>query len=244
MAVTVYVVIVVFFAMLVQSALGFGSGLVGLSLLVFRIPFEVAAPLIVLLSITVGSIIVMQDWYEVHLRSVSWLLVSSLFGMPLGLWLLVHSDPHLLKEALGLFLIGFSAYCLFVGSRLELKSDSSVWLCLCGFCAGVLGEAFGMSGPPLLIYGAMRRWSAQRFRATGQGFFLPSSAIILAGYWLTGLWVWTVTLYYLISLPAAIAALFLGRSVNRRLRGKAFHHYLYATIIGIGAVLLIQSLRR
>ena len=242
MPVTLYVVIIVFVAMLVQSALGFGAGLVGLSLLVLRIPIEVAAPLMALLSITLGSIIVVQDRHEVDVRSVVLLLASSLLGMPFGLWLLLHGEPHLLKAVLAVFLIAFSIFCLFGGSRLELKSDSPLWLCVCGVLAGVLGETFGMSGPPLLIYGAVRRWSAQRFRATGQAFFLPAALLIMATYWAKGLWNWTVTSYYLLSIPVAIVALLLGWMLNRRLRGKAFHHYLYFAIIAIGSMLLFQAL--
>ena len=34
-----------------------------------------------------------------------------------------------------------------------------------------------MNGPPLAIYGSMRRWSAQHFRATLQGYFLPAEKI-------------------------------------------------------------------
>jgi hypothetical protein len=32
-----------------------------------------------------------------------------------------------------------------------------------------------MNGPPLVIYGALRRWTPERFRATLQGYFLPAS---------------------------------------------------------------------
>ena len=37
---------------------------------------------------------------------------------------------------------------------LELKRDSRAWLLACEFCAGVLGGAYGMNGPPLVVYGA------------------------------------------------------------------------------------------
>ncbi len=40
-----------------------------------------------------------------------------------------------------------------------------------------------MNGPPLVVYGGMRRWSPQHFRATLQGYFLPASVIGMAGYW-------------------------------------------------------------
>lgn len=111
-----------------------------------------------------------------------------------------------------------------------------------GFCAGVLGGAYGMNGPPLVIYGTMRRWPAQHFRATLQGYFLPASIIGMCGYWLAGLWVPAVTHYYLLSLPVALAGVFLGRVINHRLHGEAFLKYVYLGLASIGARLLIQAI--
>ena len=98
-----------------------------------------------------------------------------------------------------------------------------------------------MNGPPLVVYGAMRRWSPQHFRATLQGYFLPASLIGMVGYWLTGLWVPTVTYYYLLSLPVTIAAIFLGRAVNHRFTGEAFLKYVFVGLIGVGVLLLWQA---
>ena len=84
-----------------------------------------------------------------------------------------------------------------------------------------------MNGPPVVMYGAMRGWSPQHFRATLQGYFLISSVVALAGYWFAGLWVATVTRDYLISLLVAIPAIFLGRVLNHRLRGDAFLKFAY-----------------
>ena len=99
-----------------------------------------------------------------------------------------------------------------------------------------------MNGPPLVIYGAMRRWSPQHFRATLQGYFLPASIVAMAGYWLAGLWAPAVTHYYLISLPVALPAIFLGRLMNHRLRGDAFLKYVHVGLVCIGMLLLIQAL--
>jgi len=106
----------------------------------------------------------------------------------------------------------------------------------------VLGGAYGMNGPPLAVYGAMRRWSAQHFRATLQGYFLPASIIGMAGYWLAGLWTPVVTHYYLLSLPVTLLGAFLGRVINHRLHGEAFLKYLYLGLTGIGTLLLVQAL--
>jgi hypothetical protein len=101
-----------------------------------------------------------------------------------------------------------------------------------------------MNGPPLVIYGAMRRWSAQHFRATLQGYFLPASIAGMVGYWLTGLWVPAVTHYYLLSLPVLLPAIWLGRVVNHRLHGDVFLKYVYVGLAVIGVTLLVETLRR
>jgi uncharacterized membrane protein YfcA len=202
----------------------------------------VAAPLAVLVSITIAGIVVVQDWKKIHLHSTVWLVLSTVFGIPLGLLLLTSSQQEAVKAALGAIIMAFSAYSLIGRAPLELKSDSRAWLLACGFCAGVLGGAYGMNGPPLAVYGTMRRWSAQHFRATLQGYFLPASIVGMAGYWLAGLWTPAVTHYYLFSLPVTLLGVFLGRAINHRLHGEAFLKYIYLGLAGIGALLLVQAI--
>jgi len=234
--------LIIFISTLIRSAFGFGEALVAVPLLAFCIPLKVAAPLVVLVSITIAGIVVVQDWKKIHLRSAGWLVLSTLLGIPLGLLLLTSSHQRVVKGALGVILIAFSVYSLIGRTALELKRDSRGRLLACGFCAGVLGGAYGMNGPPLVIYGAMRRWSAQHFRATLQGYFLPASIIGMIGYWLAGLWVPAVTHYYLISLPLTLLAVLLGRVINHRMHGEAFLKYIYLGLVGIGVLLLVQAI--
>ena len=110
-------------------------------------------------------------------------------------------------------------------TAVELKDDRLAWFF--GFGAGVLGGAYGMNGPPLVAYAAMRRWSPERFRATLQGYFLPASAVGMAGYWMAGLWSSAVTRYYLVSLPVVLVAIVLGRLLNRRIDKGRFLFYVH-----------------
>src|ERR1700679_2710838 len=241
-ATTLQVLLVVSLATLFRSAFGFGEALIAVPLLTLFLPVKVAAPLAVLVSITIAAVVVAQDWRKIHLRSAGWLVGASLFGIPVGLLLLMSSHQRAVKIVLAIFIMAFSAYSLLGRRPPELKSDSKGWLLGCGFVAGVVGGAFGMNGPPLVIYGAMRRWSAQHFRATLQAYFLPASIVGMAGYWLAGLWVPTVTHYYLLCLPVLLPAVWLGRVVNRRLHGDVFLKYVYVGLAGIGMVLLAESL--
>ncbi len=239
---TVHILLVVFVATLVRSAFGFGEALIAVPLLALVIPLRVATPLAVLISITIAGIIVAQDWKKIHLRSTEWLVISTLFGIPLGLLLLTNSHQRVVKAALAILILAFSAYSLSGRRPPELPRDSRRWLIGCGFCAGVLGGAYGMNGPPLVIYGSMRRWSAQHFRATLQGYFLPASILGMVGYWFAGLWVPAVTHYYFVSLLGMLPAIWLGRMLNHRLHGEAFLKYVHLGLAGIGVTLLVQSI--
>jgi uncharacterized membrane protein YfcA len=238
--ITVEVLAVIFGATLIRSAFGFGEALVAVPLLALVIPITIAVPLAVLVSITVAAVVVLQDWRDIHLPGAGWLVFSTLFGIPLGLFVLTCVAEPIVKAILGLVILAFSMYCLVIRHPIELKTDKSAWVF--GFAAGVLGGAYGMNGPPLVIYGVLRRWSPQQFRATLQSYFLIASLVGMIGYWLAGLWLSAVTRYFLLCLPVALAAIFLGRVINRRMNGGRFLLYVHCGLIGIGSVLLIQSL--
>jgi hypothetical protein len=144
----------VFVATLVRSAFGFGEALIAVPLLALFIPMRVAAPLAVLVSVTIAAVILAQDWRHIHLRSASWLVISTLFGIPLGLVLLTRSPENLIKAVLGGLILLFALFFLAGKAQFRLHHDSRRWLLTCGFLAGILGGAYGMNGPPLVIYGS------------------------------------------------------------------------------------------
>ena len=241
---SVCVLLIVFLASLIRSTFGFGEALIAVPLLALFLPVALAAPLAVLLSTTIAALVVLQDWRHIHLRSAGWLLAPTFAGIPLGIALLASTHQQLVKAVLALVLIAFSGYFLLGRKPPELHRDSKPWLLGCGFLAGILGGAYGMNGPPLVIYGAMRRWPPQHFRATLQGYFLPASLVTVAGYWLRGLCTPAVTHDFLISLPALVPAILLGRALNHRLRGDSFLKYVHAGLVCTGIALLLQAGRR
>src|SRR5665213_1430455 len=109
-AITMHVLVVIFVATLIRSTIGFGEALVAVPLLALRIPIAVAAPLAVLVSVLVAAVIVAQDWRKIELRSAAGLVISALFGIPLGLLLLTRVNHHAVKMLLGLVISSFSIY--------------------------------------------------------------------------------------------------------------------------------------
>ncbi|HZX69872.1 MAG TPA: sulfite exporter TauE/SafE family protein [Rhodanobacter sp.] len=233
------VMAVIFLATFIRSAFGFGEALVAVPLLALIMPIEVAAPVAVLVSITVALVAVVQDWRHVHFRSAGLLFISTCFGIPIGLWLLSSVPEQAVKTVLAIIIIVFSTFFLLNKSQVTLRTDrfASVF----GFLAGILGGAYGMNGPPLVAYGTLRRWPPQQFRATLQGYFLPASIVVMSGYWVAGLWVSSVTRYYLLTLPVVIVAIFAGRAANKRFNSHAFIICVHCGLVVVGAALLVQA---
>ena len=98
--ITLQVLLVVFIASLIRSTFGFGEGLIAVPLMALIIPIEIAAPVAVLLSITIAAMVVVQDWRKVHVSATQWLMGPTFLGIPLGIFLLTSVHRHLVKGAL------------------------------------------------------------------------------------------------------------------------------------------------
>lgn len=238
----IYVFVVSFLATLVRSTFGFGESLIAVPLFILFIPIDTAVPLSVLISILVALVVVIQDHSQIHFNSAKWLIIFAILGIPLGLLILIYGNEFWVKIGLGLVIILYALYAIFGKNGLSLKTDSKLWLFICGFLSGILGGAYGLNGPPLVVYGNMRNWSAKHFRATLQAYFLPASFIGSIGYFAKGLITLEVLKYFLISLPAVFPAIFLGRYLNHKIKDNSFFKYVYFGIIAIGVFLIVNSL--
>ena len=82
MSATILIPAVLFLATLIRSAFGFGEALIAVPCSPCLIPVEIAAPVAVLVSVTVALLILLQDWSKVHLRSAVRLVLPTLPGIP------------------------------------------------------------------------------------------------------------------------------------------------------------------
>lgn len=238
----IYIFVVSFLATIVRSTFGFGESLIAVPLFILFVPIDTAVPLSVLISILVALVVVIQDHSQIHFNSAKWLIIFAILGIPLGLLILIYGNEFWVKIGLGLLIILYALYAIFGKNSLSLKTDSKLWLFICGFVSGVLGGAYGVNGPPLVVYGNMRNWSAKHFRATLQAYFLPASFIGAIGYFAKGLITLEVLKYFLISLPAVFPAIFLGRYLNHKINDSSFFKYVYFGLIAIGAFLIVNTL--
>jgi len=241
MTIPLFILSISFFATLMRSTFGFGESLVAVPLFSLFLPIDIAVPLSVLLSILVALVVVVQDHRKIHFNSAKWLIIFAIPGIPAGILILMYGNEQLVKIGLGILIILYSFYALAGKTNVTLHKDSKLWLLICGFLSGLLGGAYGINGPPLVVYGNMRKWTAQHFRATLQAYFLVGSTAGVIGYVAKGLLTATVLKDFAIAIPAALPAIYLGRYLNRKLKGGIFFKYVYGLLLLIGAFLVADT---
>lgn len=231
-------VAIFFFSTLTRSTFGFGDALVNMPLLIMAIGLDEARPLGALMSVVSAIFIVGQDWRRILFPTVLWLIIAAILGMPIGLYVLAGIDPRIAKVTLALAIIGFAVYNL-VKPRLK-RPISEWWAWPAGFVAGALAMAFNMPGPALVVFGTQRQWPAESFRATLQGYFLPTGTIVLLWHASGSKYDARMLWMFVFSLPMVLLAIPLGRWLNHLLRGRHFERYVYALLIAMGLLLLVN----
>jgi hypothetical protein len=107
-----------------------------------------------------------------------------------------------------------------------------------GFVAGVFGGAYNTIGPPMVIFGTLRQWPAQRFRITLQAVFFPTSLVVAGFHSANNLWTPLVVKSFLVAVPFLVLAAVAGREINKRIEGPRFSRCIFFLLLVIGAVLI------
>jgi len=235
---TILVLAIIFLSTFIRSALGFGDALIAMPLLALVIGIQVATPLVAMGASTIAFTILLKSWRKVEIKAAWRLVIATWIGIPLGILFLKAAPEILVKSLLGILLMGFGAYNLFVPDLPKLLNEK--WAFVTGLIAGILGGAYNTYGPPVVIYGILRRWNPEKFRATLQGYFLPTGLAILITHGLAGMWTTQVVRLYGYSIPVIIGAVLLGEKVNLLIPQGKFDKIIYGFLVVIGVFLIIR----
>jgi hypothetical protein len=232
---------IAFAAAFVRSALGFGDAVLAMPLLAMAVGLKTASPLVAFIGPTISILILARSWRRVEYKTAGRLVAATLLGIPFGVYGLARLPEAPLKIALGLIILFYGAFGL-ARPQAKLKNEKAWMPWALGASAGVLGGAYNTNGPPIVAYGMLRGWPPESFRATLQGYFLPTGLAILAGHGLAGLWTGEVLRSYVLALPAIVLGVFLGGLLHRKLSHAVFARLAYALFAAMGALLVIHQL--
>lgn len=231
------ILLINFLAALSQTIAGFGAPLISMPFLIRWLGLEVATPLTTLIGLFTS--VALLAYYRTHLnlRAVSRLILSALFGVPVGAFFLTRVDIEIVNILLAVVLIAYSLYSFFGPATPEIKG--AYWEYAFGFIAGVMGGAFNISGPIVVMYAAFRHWRPEEFRSNVQGFFMVTNTMIMVSYWSKGALDQVYWRAFAWAFPGMLLAILFGIYVSKRIDTVRFRRLVIGLLFVSGIYLLI-----
>ncbi len=226
-------------ASFVLGLAGFGIGLVALAFLPFLMPAHDAIVLLTVYTVVFSTAMFVPLRRDFVPAGMTALLVGSVAGTPVGVWLLATLPASTLNRMIGgvLVVVVLLEWLRVYPERLHGRG----WALGAGLAAGVLGGAVGTPGPPVVLYTASQGWSPRTIKANLQAFFVVNQAVILAGYWWAGLVTADIArLAVAFSIPA-VAGLALGMALFARVDQVRFRKIVFTLLLLSGVALLVRG---
>ena len=229
--------LVFFLASFVMGLAGFGIALVAMAFLPWLMSPVTAIVVLTIYALVFSIVVVAQLWQHLAPRALVDLVIGTVAGTPIGVWVLASLPVTALNRLIGLVLVVVVA--LEFRGAMPRRLVGRAWGVATGFLSGVVGGAVGTPGPPVIVYATTQGWSPRTMKANTMAFFVVNQAVILAGYWWAGLLTHEVAgVAASFALPA-LAGGSTGIALFGRLDAERFRRVVFALLLVSGAVLLV-----
>lgn len=231
--------LVIFLASFVMGLTGFGIALVAMAFLPWLMSPVTAIVLLTIYAFVFSIVVVLQLRRDLTPRALVDLLLGTLAGTPLGVWVLASLPVSALNRLIGLVLVIVVA--LELRGAMPRALAGRRWGLAAGFLSGLLGGAVGTPGPPVIVYATTQGWSPRTMKANTMGFFLVNQSAILLGYWWMGLLTREVAAVAAAYALPALAGVGTGVALFGRLDPIRFRRIVFTLLLVSGAILLIRG---
>jgi uncharacterized membrane protein YfcA len=232
-------VILVGLASLMQGILGFGSALVAVPLALLFLPKETVVSSMFMVGLSLNGFLSVRIRERISYRPVLFLFFASLFGMPLGVWVLRAIPLETMQVLVGCLVVLFTV--LLQWGKLKLP-QKGVLTWVAGFFSGLLNTSTSMSGPPVLILLAGQGLPKDQLRRTLVSFFFVSGLVAALMLLLSGVMTLQRVSYGLAAIPFAFLGGYVGDTLSKRLPERPFRVLALAVLFVAGAYSVVSGL--
>jgi len=220
-----------------SGAAGFAFGIVSSA-----IWLHVLAPVQTTFLVAAGGLVIQAGtiWplrHSLDRQRLGPLLLAGALGVPVGVWLLVRSDAHSLKLAIGVFLAAYGVYALFAPRLPHIEAGRGADAAI-GFVGGILGGIGGYSGVLPAIWAQVRGWRKDVARSFYQPFIVMAHVVTIALIGTVALDLKGLVLFVL-ALPWLALGAWAGWNIYGRLDEIRFRQMFAVLLIVSGLTLML-----
>lgn len=231
--------LVMFLASFVMGLTGFGIALVAMAFLPWLMSPVTAIVVLTIYALVFSLAVIVQLRRDLTLRPLVDLLIGTVAGTPLGVWVLATLPVSALNRLIGLVLV--IVVVLELRGVMPRRLEGRAWGLATGFLAGLLGGAVGTPGPPVIVYATTQGWSPRTMKANTMGFFVVNQGAILIAYWWAGLLTREVATVAAAFAVPALAGVGAGVALFGRLDPVRFRRIIFGLLLVSGLILVVRG---
>ncbi len=220
----------------VQGVLGFGFGMLAMSVIPSYVEVTVAVPIVAFFGVCMNGVLVHGLRSHLDLKKVGPMLLGGALGAPLGIALLQNTDERYMKLALGVLILFYVGYAFAADRRLRdqpSKDISSVWGGVFGALGGVLQGGLNTGGPPVIVYATLKPWGKDAMKVTLLTFFWVIAVAQTIYFIGSGMFAGEALTASVLLLPAMFLGVFVGVRVYEKIPQARFR---VAVLLFLGAM--------
>jgi hypothetical protein len=232
--------LLVFLGAATQGLVGFGFGLIVMAVLPWLVGFQQAVLLTAVWCGCVNISLLFVLRKKVKMALVGPLIGGALCGVPIGVTIVAKAEGPLPRLILGVLLLGWALSGLLPKQELP-RPPANGWGLLVGLVGGTTGAAFNIGAPPAAIWGLLRRWQSEEFRAALQAYFVVISTVQIGLFWMAGLIQPSQLQLNVMGLPAVAVGVWFGNMMAPRLDQELFRKLVRGFVGIAGLALIVES---
>ena len=188
-------------------------------------------PAIFMLELAASLTLLPSIWKDVHWRSLGWLMAGAVLGTPVGVYALANFASAPMTMALAGFVL-VAAVLLWRGFTFSTMPSAPATLAV-GTATGMANGAFGLAGPPVVLFYFASPAGHAAGRASLIAYFLFTDAVGLGFLAREGLVTREAGLMALIFLPVLIAGVWLGARSFKTADPARFRQIVLLIVAGL-----------
>lgn len=229
-----------------KGVLGFGEGLITVSLFLLFLDPLLVFPMALLLSVIGGLYQFFYIKKDIDDKIIKIMFVPIILGVIVGTYLFKVLDTKTIKSIFAIFLILYSSRLLYLsregqGTVRKHSRGSKLLESIVGSISGVIDGLIGVGGAPVIIYLNHIGFNKTVFRATIVSIFLVLGISRTITYTYSGLIDLNVVKQVVYLIPAVIIGTFFGIKVHHLINELLFRRIVVISLIIIGLLLLIKQ---
>ena len=234
-----YSIACVFGAAIVRGYSGFGFSLLSITALSLALPPAEIVPSIFMLEIAASLHMLPGIWRHIHWRAIGLLLLGCIVATPIGVQLLANVPAAPMRIALSAFVIVATAF-LWRGFALKTM-PGPVATVATGAASGLANGAFGIGGPPAILFFFSSPASVAIGRASIIAYFLGTDLIGLAFLAEADLATRATLWRFLAFLPPLLLGVWLGARIFRHANPETFRRWVLRLLVLLAVLTAAQG---